>query len=130
MEHQQKPPEDRREQVTVRLWKIAALMLFIANAPTSRSPLYGLIISLCVLAAVAIGTWIIWKSEYFQMKPEASTQQQLKDLEERLANLETINNFERRLAEESLRRHDASSVGKVLPDEQGETTSEVRRVAI
>lgn len=131
MEQKQEPAEDIRVQLIVRLWKIAALMLFIANAPSSRPANYGFIISLAVLAVVAIGTFIVWKFDTASQEKQATNERQkhLQNIEERLANLETINNFERRLAEEALARHASSPTGQRTPEPHSETTTEAQRVA-
>ena len=117
--------EDVRMEVSVRIWKVAALMLFISQLPRSGEP--NQTIPLSIIAAAALTTGAIWLGGVFNQRslPDTAQKNRLKELEERLANLETINNFERRLAEEALKRYDAkpnaAAIDEVAPDVQSET---------
>ena len=132
-EPETEPKTDVRVQATAAIWGMTVGMMVFSiplSAITESS-----FIPLAVIASAAIGTCAVWrpgtKSENPKNnKEQLAAQQRIAELEERLANLETINNFERRLAEESLKRHDAEA-GKVMPDAQNEITSEstAQRVA-
>lgn len=138
-------PEDVRVQTTAAIWGMATGMMAL-SIPLSAVA-HTALIPLAVLASAATGTVAVWR---FGAKNEAGSgnttpalskdatgdaaQKRIADLEERLANLETINNFERRLAEEALARHALASaaipVGEVVKDEPSEpVTEEISRVA-
>jgi hypothetical protein len=113
---------DVRVQATATIWAMAVGMM-VFSVPLSQIT-ESAVIPLAVIAGSAIGTFAVWrpgtKKEGSSTKEQVAAQQRIAELEERLANLETINNFERRLAEEALKRHDASALGQVMPDEQSE----------
>lgn len=123
------PQKDVRMETTGAIWGMAMGMLAI-SIPLS-SVTQTAFIPLAVIASAAVGTVAVWRGGAKNASPKGNkeqlaAQQRIAELEERLANLETINNFERRLAEEALKRHDASALGQVMPDEQNEMTTEAR----
>ncbi len=118
------PKDEIRLKTTAIIWGAAVgMMVFsIPLAAITESAL----IPLAVIVGASVGTCGVWfrSNKSHDNKAELAAEQRLKELEERLANLETINNFERRLAEESLKRADAISAGQVMPDQQNEITIE------
>lgn len=103
---------DVRVQATAKIWLYSAgiMMMAIPIAAITESA----IVPTLVAVSPALATVAVW---YFGVKnhdgtvanapnsqAEIASQKRIEELEERLANLETINNFERRLAEESLKR--------------------------
>jgi hypothetical protein len=122
-EQNPEPQKDTRMETTGAIWGMATGMLAL-SIPLS-SVTQTAFIPLIVIAGAAIGTVAVWRGGAKNESPKGNkeqlaAQQRIAELEERLANLETINNFERRLAEEALKRHDASALGQVMPDEQSE----------
>ncbi len=102
---EQRPPEtseqDLRSQTTVKIWGMAAAMLGIC-IPLSAVTHTGGLIPIAVLCAAAIGTGAVWLrggiAAPSRLKiDEAATQKRVQELEERLANLEAITNFEHKL---------------------------------
>ena len=69
------------------------------------------VLPLFIVAGATLSTAVVWLRGYRIERNAAvelaATQQRLRELEERLANLETINGFERRLAEEAAARQTA-----------------------
>ena len=128
---------DVRVQATGTIWGIAVGMMAVSIPLADIT--HTAAIPLAVIVGAAVGTCAVWRSgrqnEIPRVSPttnndQIAAQQRIAELEERLANLETINNFERRLAEETLKRHDLSAVGTVMKDEQSEMTSETNSQAV
>lgn len=123
MKQEQQSSDDMRVRATTRIWSMAVGMMGI-SIPLSAIT-HTALIPLAVIAGAAVGTCGVWffgnkNSSSSVGKTEVAAQQRIAELEERLANLETINNFERRLAEESLKRDEEFLSGKVMPDVQRE----------
>ena len=134
-EQKPEPQEDVRVKTTGAIWGMATGMLGISiplSAVTETA-----FIPVVVIVGAVIGTVAVWrggaKSEAGQQSATASSndaaQKRIAELEERLANLETINNFERHLAERTLERQSVVPAGEVMRDVQGETTTEARSEA-
>jgi hypothetical protein len=125
------PQPDIRLKATTAIWGTAMGMLGISIPLCAITN--STIIPLVAIAGAAIGTCGVWifgnkKQGSAQNNAEIAAQQRIAELEERLANLETINNFERRLAEEALKRETAPLIvpsGAVMKDEQSEVTTSV-----
>lgn len=129
-EQNPEPQKDVRMETTGAIWGMAMGMLALSiplSAVTQTA-----FIPVVVIAGAAVASLGVWwrpginSGNPSTNKEQLTAQQRIAELEERLANLETINNFERRLAEESLKRHDEISAGKVMLDEQSEMTSEAK----
>lgn len=121
---------DVRVQATSKIWSYSVAIMAIAIPITAITG--SVIVPIMVVVSPALATLAVW---YFGAKnhpgtsisapnhqAEIATQRRIEELEERLANLETINNFERRLAEESLKRdHDrADIVRRIEPQLEAE----------
>ena len=104
---------DVRVQATSKIWTFAvAAMVFVVplTAITGSS-----LIALMAVLSPAIATAAVWFSgdknrstapiSRAEGKASRADRERIAELEERLANLEAIDNFERRLAQESLQRH-------------------------
>jgi hypothetical protein len=134
-EPETKTESDVRVQATGTIWGLAVGMMAISIPLSSVTE--TAFIPLFVIAGAAVGTVAVWrpgtKKEGTSTKEQIAAQQRIAELEERLANLETINNFERHLAEKTLERQLAVPTGEVMKDVQSETTteapSEAQRVA-
>lgn len=103
---------DVRVQATSKIWLYSAGIMAMAIPITAITG--SLMIPIMIVVSPALATLAVW---YFGAKnhvgvsvsapnnqTEIALQQRIEELEERLSNMETINNFERRLAEESLKR--------------------------
>jgi hypothetical protein len=105
LEHSRpEPATDIRLQVTKTIWGCATGMLGICI------PLVGMtnspLIPFAVIAGASLGTAAVWMGSGLvgkstQATVSAVTQEQVKALEERLANMEAINLLEQRLNERS-----------------------------
>ena len=103
---------DVRVQATSKIWFYSAAIMGLAIPIIAITG--SILIPIVLAISPALATLAVW---YFGAKNyvgtavsapnsqvEIASQKRIEELEERLANLETINNFERRLAEESLKR--------------------------
>ncbi|HVF10992.1 MAG TPA: hypothetical protein VNA16_09335 [Abditibacteriaceae bacterium] len=109
-ESPEKEPKDARVSATSTIWTMATgmLALCIPLVGITRNPLFPML----VLAAAAVSTIAVWTQgaqERIAGKADvsvdlAAAQKRLTELEERLANLETISVFEQRLAAETAAR--------------------------
>ena len=118
--------DDVRVQATAAIWGLGVGMM-VFSIPLSAITNSALI-PLAVIASAAVGTIAVWrpgtKKESSSTKEQLAAGQRIAELEERLANLETINNFERHLAEKTLERESAVPAGEVMKDVHSEITSE------
>ena len=108
-----------RLQATTKIWIFSLAIMGVAIPITAITG--SVLIPALVAISPALATAAVW---YFgnnnretaihadARRADALNAQRVAELEERLANLETINNFERRLAEESLKRESANSPQK------------------
>jgi len=122
-ESQEKEPKDWRVIATQTIWSMAAGMLaltFVLEMLTRAG--FGPAI-LIVLTGSILGTATVWgigrKTKRDPSAGLAAAQQRLHELEERLANVETITVFERRLAEETAARQ--STVHQSVPERESVT---------
>lgn len=109
MNHQIKNVEDAdlRINATTRIWKFATVMLALCIPLVCAAAAYGgafaalftSIIPLAVLGAAAFGTAAVWGA-LGQRQVSAPPSSDLKQLEERMANLEIINRYESALQTE------------------------------
>ncbi len=110
--HQEKTSSDVRVQATAKIWVFSIAIMGVAIPITAITG--SVLIPALVAISPALATAAVW---YFgaqshniptpssaDNRAERVGAQRIAELEERLANLETIDNFERRLAEESLKR--------------------------
>src|SRR5688500_9982062 len=98
-----------RVGATVVIWTLATGMLALSIPLVRESRESAL--PMLVIAGTALSTAAVWLGGYKRERRAAAerrsaaelaaTQKRLREIEERLANLETINGFERRLAEET-----------------------------
>ena len=92
---------DSRVQVITRIWRmiIPVMALSIPFFAMSR---IGIILPFFAIGAAAVATAIIWaagtKKSSVDRKENQRLQDRIKELEERLANVETISRFEMQLA--------------------------------
>ena len=114
---------DARVQATSKIWVFSIAIMGVAIPITAITG--NVFIPALVAISPALATVAVW---YFGAKnqmgapmnppnnqAEIASQKRIEELEERLANLETINNFERRLAEESLKRDNEQNAKRVEP---------------
>ena len=107
-EAQENEPQDWRVVATRTIWAMATGMLTLSFALMllARMPLSPAVV--VVLAGSILGTVAVWglgrRARDDTSAELAAAQQRLRELEERLANLETINAFEQRLAVETAAR--------------------------
>jgi len=111
---------DSRPAALGNIWgsAIAMLVLCIPLAAVSRTANLPLII----IVGTAVVSLYIWWSGSAERKAESSEADELrakiKELEERLANVEVINRFEDRLAEKRLRLEAEQAVAPPRAEEQ------------
>lgn len=101
--------KDVRVAATSRIWGIAAGMLAIC-IPLSDETDSGPILPLAVIAGAAVGTAAVWKSD--QKSQTTLPPYQVQQIEQRLANLETIisaDDLDLRLKTHQLEPQDRSS---------------------
>jgi hypothetical protein len=101
--------KDVRVAATSRIWGIAAGMLAIC-IPLSDETDSGAILPLAVIAGAAVGTVAVWKSD--QKSQTTLPPYQVQQIEQRLANLETIisaDDLDLRLKTHQLEPQDRSS---------------------
>ncbi len=94
------PPVDVRVQLTKTIWgcSVGMLGICIPLVALTHSP----VLPMCVLAAAALGTVALWLGKGGSPQGPVNAQataEQLRQLEERVANMETITRFERSLHE-------------------------------
>ena len=96
-----KRQDDSRIQVITRIWRmiIPVMALSIPFFAMSR---VGIILPFFAIGAAGIATAVIWRSGTKKLSADRKENQRLQDrikeLEERLANVETISRFEMQLA--------------------------------
>ncbi|MEB3180674.1 MAG: hypothetical protein VKL59_16850 [Nostocaceae cyanobacterium] len=81
--------KDVRVAATSRIWGIAVGMLAIC-IPLSAVTRSGAILPLATIGGAAAGTFAVWRSDDKKSPAKLLQTQQLQQIEERLANLETI----------------------------------------
>jgi hypothetical protein len=81
--------QDIRVAATSRIWGIAIGMLAIC-IPLSAATRSGAILPLATIGGAAAGTFAVWRSHDKKSLDKILSQPQLQQIEERLANLETI----------------------------------------
>lgn len=83
---QKDPEKDVRVAATTRIWGIATGMLGIC-IPLSAITNSGPVLPVAVVTGAAVGTAVVWRDKKYQNQLQAN---QLQQIEQRLANLETI----------------------------------------
>lgn len=94
--NEHKPGQDARLGVTHKIWMFATVMLALCAMGGAMHGGLGILVPLAVLAGAALSTAAVWgafDNRTEKKLPPAATD--LKQLEERLANLETIASYER-----------------------------------
>jgi hypothetical protein len=86
MTEQSEQEKDLRARITTKIWGFATGMLAIC-IPLSAATRSGPIIPIAVVAGAAVGTVAVWRDKKSQNALQPS---QLQQIEQRLANLETI----------------------------------------
>jgi hypothetical protein len=108
------PPKDARVQITKSIWALSTAMMGISIpiVGITNSPL----LPLCVLGAAAVSTVAVWLGGKVSAQGQAdkSLREQLQQMEDRLANVETMTRFERGLIE----RDASSGLDQALPQAQ------------
>ena len=82
-------PEDIRVSATSRIWGIATAMLALC-IPLAAVTNSGAILPLAVILGAAIGTIAVWRSSNNQLRNSSLSTSSVKELEQRVANLEII----------------------------------------
>ena len=80
---------DVRVTATSRIWGIAAGMLAIC-IPLSAVTRSGPILPIAVITGAAVGTRTVWQSSDKKSRYDSLSPHRLEQLEQRIANLETI----------------------------------------
>jgi len=83
------PEKDIRVTTTSRIWGIATGMLAIC-IPLAIVTNGGSILPLAVISAAAVGTVAVWRSSDHQPRNSPLLTNNIKELEQRIANLEII----------------------------------------
>ena len=96
-----KSQRDPRVQVITRIWQLLIPVMAL-SVPFFAMARIGIILPFFAIAAAGFATAAIWaagsKSVTVDRKENQRLQQRIKELEERLANVETISRFEMQLA--------------------------------
>jgi len=82
--------KDVRIRVTVGMWRLS-IPLFIACVPIIALTSMGILLPLVLLVALTIGTSAVWG---FHSQSMTAAELELKQLQERIVNLETIASHE------------------------------------
>jgi hypothetical protein len=122
---QSKNREDPRVQIIARIWKtmIPVLALSIPFCALSE---HGIILPFFAIGAAGVATACVWyvsgkREGAGSSKENQRLQERIKELEERLANVETISRFEMQLAaRERAAVEDARSQSSSPPPSQGQ----------
>jgi|GEM_PF-5657840 hypothetical protein len=126
--NQDKGPEDPRVQIIGRIWKtmIPVLALSIPFCALSE---HGIILPFFAIGAAGVATACVWyvsgkRDGAGPSKENHRLQERIKELEERLANVETISRFEMQLAaREKAALEDSRSQSLSVPPSQGQKES-------
>jgi hypothetical protein len=93
--------EDPRVEIIGRIWRMLIPVMAL-SIPFFAMARIGIILPFLAIAAAAVSTACVWyfggKREGVDRKENERLQQRIKELEERLANVETISRFEMQLA--------------------------------
>ncbi len=84
-----KPETDIRVAATSKIWGIATAMLALC-IPLSAVTRSGPILPLAVISGAAVGTVAVWRSSDNQSKTSPLLTNSIKELQQRVANLEII----------------------------------------
>jgi uncharacterized protein (DUF58 family) len=103
----EKPPKDHRAEALSNVWGWALLMLAV-SIPLCTILKTALIPMIVIFAAVVV-TFYVWNSGKGDTVENEALRAKIKELEERLANVEVINRFEDRLAEKKARQQAAAT---------------------
>ena len=110
-QHESDEAKRVRASLTTRIWVCATFMLAIVTLGFGHAGAFAeLMAALAVLGSAGVGTAAVWGA--FENRNRSAlppSPDGLRELEERLANLETISRYERRLELEQSQRD-------VLPD--------------
>lgn len=85
----QEKNRDARIAATSRIWGFATVMLGIC-IPLSAVTRHGAILPIAVISGAAIGTGAVWQSSDKKSQNSLLQPSKVNELEERIANLETI----------------------------------------
>lgn len=93
------PPKDARVQITKSIWALSTAMMGISIPIVGVT--HSALLPLCVLGAAAVSTVVVWLGGKVsaQGRADKSLQEQMQQMEDRLANVETMTRFERGLIE-------------------------------
>lgn len=105
----EKQPKDQRAEALSNVWGWALLMLAV-SIPLCTILKTALIPMIVVFAAVVV-TFYVWNSGKSDPEENEVLRAKIKELEERLANVEVINRFEDRLAEKQARQKAEQETG-------------------
>ena len=113
--HEPNSKMDVRIPATGIIWGSSFLMITICMVPTRGSD--GSLVALAVIFAACFGTVAVWNPWRLPSSiwPNAA-QKRIAELEERLANLEVINNYECHLAQAALKKSAPQSSSAPAPD--------------
>src|SRR3954465_13969662 len=97
-----KEPQDLRRQATEIIWKYATGMFAISIALAGISS--SILIPLMVIIGAAAATAVVWISTSPEKKTSpdlAVLEERIRAIDDRLANVEVLSNFDRLLAEKT-----------------------------
>ncbi len=88
-----KNDKDIRLKATSKIWSLAVAMLAIC-IPLSAATLSGPLLPLAVVVGTTVGTASVWGGSIEQLTSEDQKSERIKQLEGRIADLETIITYE------------------------------------
>ena len=84
-----KNDKDIRLKATSKIWSLAVAMLAIC-IPLSAATKSGAVLPLAVIVGTTVGTASIWGGSIEQLTGDSQKSERIKQLEDRIADLETI----------------------------------------
>ena len=106
----QKDPDEVRRRTTATIWRYATGMLFVSIPLVGIS--HSTLMPFAIVFCAALGTAAVWAFKDRDLKSAselAALEKRLRQLDERLSNVETISRFDRLLAEKSASQQSKSN---------------------
>ena len=115
-----KNAKDIRLTATSKIWSLAVPMLAIC-IPLSAVTKSGPLLPLAVIAGTTVGTVSVWRGSIEELTGDSQKSQKIKQLEDRIADLETIITSEEINWEHSLEPSSTSSILRKIESRLEET---------
>jgi hypothetical protein len=120
-----KRQDDSRIQVITRIWQMVIPVMAL-SIPFFAMSRIGIILPFFAIGAAGIATAVIWgggtKKLSVDRKENQRLQDRIKELEERLANVETISRFEMQLAAREKAALEDSRAQSTSPSSQAQSS--------